>query len=253
MKVLFLLFLVGCSGHLLNSGPRQGKVTYSYVDAGGSFSYLRDLKVVDKKIITRNQILDLKGSGSQLLEKSIMVSRVGSIKTPKARLVAVRPEASEYVVWLEGKRYVSRMQLNPQKKNLSIDLEGPEPRWQGRREEPFPKGKYFCFFGQVPECLYHNFLLKNALTEENRRFDFYVIWESYPFVQEMLTRVGKKLFAPATLKFDGEIKGLFRYIVEIEGQVVLYQFTKNFELVKVAWISQGITIAPPGQEIADDE
>jgi hypothetical protein len=228
-------------------------MTYSYVDAGGSYSYLRDLKIADKKIITRNQILDPKGSGSQLLEKSIMVSKVGSIKTPKARLLTVRPEASEYVVWLEGKRYVSKMQLNPSKKNLSIELESPESRWQGRTEEVFPKGKYFCFFGQIPECLYHNFLLKNALTQENQRLDFYVIWESYPFVQDMLTRVGKKLFAPATVKFDGEINGLFRYIVEIEGQVVLYQFTKSFELVKVAWISQGITIAPPGQEIAEDE
>jgi hypothetical protein len=253
VKHLVLFLLLGCSGHLLNSGPKQGKTTYSYVDSGGTFSYLRDLKIVDKKIISRNQILDPKGSGSQLLEKSIMVSRVGSIKTPKARLLTVRPEASEYIVWLEGKRYVSRMQLNPKKKNLRIELESPETRWQGEKEESFPRGKYFCFFGQIPECLYHNFVLKNALTQENRRFDFYVIWESYPFVQDILTKVGKKIFAPATVKFDGEIKGLFRYIVEVEGQVILYQFTKTFELVKVAWISQGITIAPPGQEIAEDE
>jgi hypothetical protein len=75
--------------------------------------------------------------------------------------------------------------------------------------------------------------LKNALTQESRRFDFFVIWESYPFVQDILTKVGRKLFTPATLKFDGEINGLFRYIVEVEGQMVLYQFTKSFDLVKV--------------------
>jgi hypothetical protein len=253
VKFFLLVFLVSCSSHMLNGGPRQGKTTYSYIDAGGRFSYQRDLKLLDKKVITRNQILDPKGSGTQLLEKSVMVSRVGSIKNTKARLLTVRPEASEYIVWLEGKRYVSRMQLNAKAKSLSIDLESPESRWQGKSDVGFPKGKYFCFFGQIPECLYHNFLLKNARIQENRRFDFYVIWESYPFVQDILTKVGKKLFAPATLKFDGEIKGLFRYIVEVEGQMVLYQFTKTFDLVKVAWISQGITIAPPGQEIAEDE
>jgi hypothetical protein len=253
VKFIFLFLFVSCSGHLLNGGPRQGKMTYSYLDSGGRFSYLRDLKLVDNKIITRNQIINPKGSETQVLEKSIMVSRIGSIQHSKIRLLTVRPEASEYIVWLEGKRYVSRMQLNPKKKNFSIELEGPETRWQGTREEVFPKGKYFCFFGQLPECLYHNSLLKNALSNKTRRLDFYVIWESYPFVQDILMKIGNKLFAPATVKFDGEIQGLLRYVVEVEGQVVLYQFTKTFELVKVAWISQGITIAPPGEEIAEDD
>ena len=78
------------------------------------------------------------------------------------------------------------------------------------------------------------------------------MWDSYPYIQDQLTRVGKSLFAPASVKFDGVIKNHFRYIVEIEGQVLLYQFTKSFDLVKVAWISQGITIAPPGEEIAEE-
>ena len=253
MKFYFLLFLFSCSSHFFNGAPREGKMTYSYLDAAGRFNYVRDLKLIDKKIITINQILDPKGSGSQILEKSVMLSRIGSIKSSKTRLLIVRPEASEYVVWLDGKKYLSKMRLDSKSKGLLIDLESPENRWQGRKSESFPKGNYFCFFGQLPECLYHNFLLKNARSQEDVRFDFYIIWESYPFVQDILTKVGKKIFAPATVKFDGEIKGLFRYIVEVEGQMLLYQFTKSFELVKVAWISQGITIAPPGQEIAEDE
>ncbi len=68
-----------------------------------------------------------------------------------------------------------------------------------------------------------------------------------------MAKVGKNLFAPASVKFDGENNGLFRYIVEVEGQEVLYEFTKSYDLVKVVWISQGITIAPPGQEIVEDE
>ena len=64
---------------------------------------------------------------------------------------------------------------------------------------------------------------------------------------------GVRLFASATLKFDGEIKGQFRYIVEVEDQVVTYFFSKSYEFIKMAWISQGITIAPPGQEIVEEE
>lgn len=253
MKFLFLLFLISsCSSSRFTGNPREGKTTYSHVDESGSFDFIRESKVIKKKIVTRNQLIDRKGSGAKLLEKTIMVSQVGSIKSKKSRLLTVRPQASEYSVWLEGKKYISRMQLNPAKKSMKISLESPEARWQGTSEVPFPKGKYFCFFNQIPECLYHNYLLVKAAENENRRYDFYVIWDSYPFVQDILTKVGNKLFAPASVKFDGEIKGLFRYIVEVEGQAVLYQFTKSFDLVKVAWITQGITIAPPGQEIAEE-
>lgn len=253
MKFLFLLLLItSCSSPVLTGKPREGKTTYSHVDESGSFDFIRESKVIKKKIVTRNQLIDRKGSGSKLLEKTIMVSQIGSIKSKKSRLLTVRPQASEYSVWLEGKKYISRMQLNPAKKSMKVSLESPEARWQGTSEIAFPKGKYFCFFNQIPECLYHNYLLVKATENQNRRYDFYVIWDSYPFVQDILTKVGNKLFAPASVKFDGEIKGLFRYIVEVEGQAVLYQFTKSFDLVKVAWITQGITIAPPGQEIAEE-
>ena len=253
MKLLFLLlFISACSSSGLTGKPREGKTTYSHVDESGTFDFVRESKVIKKKIVTRNQLIDRKGSGAKLLEKTIMVSQIGSIKNKNSRLLTVRPQASEYSVWLEGKKYNSRMQLNPAKKSMRVTLNSPETKWQGTSEIPFPKGKYFCFFNQIPECLYHNYLLIQATENENRRYDFYVIWDSYPFVQDILTKVGKKLFASASVKFDGEIKGLFRSIVEVEGQAVLYQFTKSFDLVKVAWITQGITIAPPGQEIVEE-
>ena len=254
MKLLVSLFLLSsCSAHLVRPKPFNGETTYSYVDETGTFNYLRQTKKIDKKIITRNQIRDQKGNGLRLLEKSILVSRIGSIKNKKKRLLTLRPEASEYTVWIDGKKYVSRMQINAPAKSMRISLESPEKKWQGTTEVSFPKAKYFCFFGQLPECLFENSLLEAASSQNTQRFDFYIVWDSYPYIQDLLTGTGKDLFVPAALKFDGEISGLFRYIVEVEGQVILYQFTKNFELVKVAWISQGITIAPPGQEIAEDE
>lgn len=249
--LLLFLLITGCSGTVLRGKPREGKTTYSYVDTAGSFNFVRESKTINKKLVTRTQLLDRTGSGNKLLEKSITVSQVGSIKSNNKRLITVRPLASEYTVWLDGKRYVSKMQLNAAKKSMRLTLDSPESRWQGTSDIPFPKGKYFCFFNQIPECLYHNYLLINASEYQTQRFDFYVIWDTYPYIQDVYTRVGKKLFAPASIKFDGENKGLFRYIVEVEGQEILYQFTKSFDLVKVAWISQGITIAPPGQEIAE--
>lgn len=238
---------------MFKGSPKQGKTTYSYVDVGGSFRFVRESKDIKKKLVTRGQLLDTKGSSSRVLEKSINVSQVGSIKSKDKRLLTVRPLASEFTVWLEGKKYTSRMKINTATKSMRVTLESPEAKWQGTSEIKFPQGKYFCFFNQIPECLYHNYLLNQAVENEGRTFGFYVVWDSWPFIQDQLTRVGKNLFAPASLKFDGEIKGQFRYIVEVEGQMVLYHFTKSFDLVKIAWIAQGITITPPGEEIVDDE
>lgn len=254
MKFLALLFfLSSCSSGILRGKPHEGKTTYSYADESGQYNYVRESKNIKQKLVTRSQIVDKKGSGAKLLEKSIMVSQIGSIKNKKGRLLTVRPQASEYTVWLEGKKYVSTMKINSKTKAMSVTLDSPETKWQGTSEVEFPKGKYFCFYNQIPECLYHNYLLTNASENEQQLFHFYVVWDTWPYIQELLTKVGKKLFAPASVKFDGENKGLFRYIVEVEGQEVLYEFTKSFDLVKVAWISQGITITPPGQEIVDDE
>lgn len=253
MKFLFFLFLLsGCTSQLLTGKQSEGKTTYSYVDESGSFNFRRESKLINQKLVTRNQLLEKKDSGTKLLEKTILVSRIGSIKSRKTRLLTVRPEASEYTVWLEGKKYLSRMKINTTTKSMALTLESPEARWQGTSQVKFPKGKYFCFFNQIPECLYHNYLLTKSTERKTQRFDFWIVWDSYPYVQDVLTKVGRNLFARATLKFDGENNGLFRYIVEVEGQEILYLFTKSFDLVKVAWISQGITIAPPGQEIAED-
>lgn len=250
MKILlFLLIAAGCS---TAGKPREGKTSYSYVDASGSYRLVREAKEVKKRIVSRNQLMDTKGSQNRVVEKSVMLSQVGSIKSGKSRLLVVRPLASEFVVWLEGQKYTSKMQINEKSRSMRLTLNAPEARWKGTREIPFPRGKYFCYFNQIPECLYHNQLLSLALNGRNRKIDFYVIWDAFPFIQEQYSYVGKELFAPATIKYDGEFNKQHRYVVEVEGQMILYTFSKSFDLAKMAWIAQGITIAPPGEAIVDE-
>lgn len=253
MRILFFLFfLSGCSG-LSHGIQKSGKSTYTFVDASGTFKLVRETKLLKQKIGTRIQLIDTKGSRQKVVEKSVLLSQIGSIKIKDKRLLTVRPTASEFTVWLEGKRYFSQMKIDTKQKGMRLTLESPEEKWRGTSLIKFPAGKYFCFYNQLPECLYHNYLLILAKENPNQKYDFYLIWDGYPFIQDQLSRVGQKLFAAASLKFDGEIKGLFRYIVEVEGQMILLQLTESFDLVKVAWITQGITIAPPGQAIVEDE
>lgn len=250
MKLLLsLLFLCSCSSHMFSGEPRQGKTTYSYSDAGGRLKFSRESKVIKKTLITRNQFLN---SQNKLLEKSVMVSQIGSIKSKSSRILTVRPEASEFQIWLEGKKYSSQMRINERTKSMTVTLDSPEEKWRGTTEYRFPKGKYFCFFNQLAECLYKNYLLEKAFKFPNQKFDFFVIWDGFPYIQDLYTGAGTTLFSAANLVYEGPEKKSFRYIIEIDGQTIVYVFSKSFDLEKIAWIAQGIVIVPPGQEVHDE-
>ena len=193
------------------------------------------------------------GGSERVVEKSVTVSQVGSVRDGKGRALVMRPMASEFTVWLEGKKYSSKMQLDTKRKSMRVTLDSPEQKYRGQSEIPFPRGKYFCFFSQIPECLYHNQILIQAHENKKRNFDFYIVWDNYPYVQEQLTNIGKNLFSHASVKYDGEPKGRIRYIIEVEEQVLLYQFTKSFELTGYSWISQGINMVRPGEEVKNEE
>lgn len=224
--------------------PREGKIVYNYNDVAGKFGFVREHKLLKNKLISRTQITN----SGKVLEKSILVSELGSVKQSKKRLVTLRPKASEFTVWFEGKKYFSKTKLNIKDKSLTVQYDSPET---GVRSEsvPFPKSRFFCYYSQIPECLYHNTLLTQAY-DSKAAFDFYFIWESYPFNQEQFSHLGKNLFSKATLKYEGIDKNLLRFIVEVEGQIILYHFSKSFDLVKISWIAQGITVLPSGEDIS---
>jgi hypothetical protein len=245
---LFLLLLLFSCGTVFKKAPRQGKTVFSYSDVSGQYGLVREVKLLKNKLITRSQITASVGNSSKILEKTITVSQLGSIKENTKRLVTLRPQASEFTVWLEGKRFFSKMQLNPETKKMDITLENPELKTGSVQSVPFPKGRYFCFYSQVPDCLYHNSYLTRAQDTPNHPFEFYIVWDNYPYIQDQLSNVGKNLFAPATIKFEGFYKNLLRYVLEVEGQIILYHFTKSYDLVKMSWIAQGITVLPPGEE-----
>lgn len=254
MKLLLALIFIASCAQLRGRGePRQGKNIYSYTDVSGNFTYIRDVKTIKKKLVTRSQIMVPSAGTDKVVEKTVAVTQIGTVKEKSGRSLVVRPLASEFSVWLEGKKYTSKMQLNTVKKVMRVTLDSPEAQWKGTSEVAFPRGKYFCFYSQIPDCLYHSQLLSKALDEKKKTFDFYVVWDNYPYVQEQLSNVGKNLFSHATLKYDGERKGRIRYIIDVEEQVLLYHFTKNFDLAGFSWISQGINLVLPGEEVKSEE
>jgi hypothetical protein len=245
----FLLFLFSCASPIKKRGDFRR--IYSYTDVTGTYQLERETKVVKNKIVTRSNLIDLKTNKS--LEKSITVSQVGTVSGAGGRRAALRPLASEFDVWLEGKKYSSSMVLDAKRKLMKMNLDSPEEKWKGPVEIPFPQSKFFCFYSQVSDCLYYNNFLTRAFKNPDESIEFYLVWDSYPFIQEQLTGVGKNLFSRALLKFDGKIKNRLRYELEVDGQIILYHFSSAHDLVKIAWIAQGITILPPGEEIGNED
>ncbi len=256
MKTTLLIFLLttlfSCAS-ILKSTPKMGKEAFNYTDVSGSYHLTRESKIIKRKLVTRSQLFSMVGGGQKLVEKSITVSQIGSTKGKKTRALTVRPLASEFTVWLEGKKYYSKMSLNTKTKSLQIDLDSPESKWKGSSSIKFPRGHIFCFFSQLAECLYQGQLLERVFDGRTKRADFYVVWDSYPYTSEQFANLGGGVFAPATVRYDGVKLGLYRFEVEVDGQILLYYFSKSFDFVKMSWIAQGLTISPPEEEQDSEE
>lgn len=248
---LFIFLVLSCGSILSKRSPKETKNSYAYLDSSGRFVYSREQKLIKNKLISRTQIASSEGNSQRPLEKSIMVSQLGSVKDTKGRSLVMRPYASEFTVWLEGKKYETKLRLDPKTKSMVVTLNSPEAKWKGQSLVPFPKGRQFCFYSQIPDCLYHNQYLIKSSDKKGETFPFYVVWDNYPYVQEQFSGVGSKLFAPAVLKYEGESKGVMKFMVEVDGQSILYHFSKSFDLIRMFWISQGVSIIPPNEEIND--
>ena len=253
MKFLILLIFCSCSGLTPKTLSKNNKKIYSFYDVTGKYKLTRESIFLDNKIVTRTFLQSSQESNEKILEKSVTVSQIGTIKDKKNRTLAVRPFASEFDVWLEGKKYSSQMNLNGSTKSMQIDLDSPESKWKGRQNIKFPKGSHFCFFSQLAECLYYSHTLEKSLKHRSDIFRFYVVWDNFPFVQEQISGVGDKLFSSASVRFESEERSALRFTIDVNGQTLIYQFSKSFELVRMFWIANGISILPYGEEINEDD
>jgi hypothetical protein len=253
LSLASLFLFISCSQLNKTGAPASGSSVYTYNDASGRYKHSREFKLAKNRLISRAQLIPYGGSSQKPLEKSITVSQLGTIKKNKQRIKIVRPFAADYSIWLDGKKYSSSIRLDEKRKAMVVNLESPESKWQGKSVITFPSGQYFCFYSQLPECLAHYGFLERSKNKKSAKFNFHVIWEGYPYLQEQYAGVGGQLFTPASIVFEKVDKGEFRYQVEIGGQTLLYSFSKSNELIRIFWIAQGIAILPPGEEISDDE
>lgn len=220
--------------------------TYAYKDVSGEYECTREIKKSKAKLATRTSLISAAGRGNKLVEKTFVLSEIGSVRINRGRATAIRPMLSQHTTWLEGKRYFSQMKLNPASKKLDVLMQSPEGKWNGKQSLSLPKGRIFCFYSQLPECLLISGLL-DQVSREKKTPNFYVVWDSYPYHQEHFNGLGQSAFAYARLVLEKRGKSSMHYNVELSDQVLSLHFTDKGNFVRQFWTSQGISLIPPSE------
>ena len=221
--------------------PPFYKKKYELVDKHGRFSVYREAGRAKKNLdyIVKKQVRSLRNQ-KKIVEQSIAVATPGRLK----QVSLLRPKISQYKVWLNAKEYFSELRIDVENRKMVLKMKSPDPRWQGIKTFPFPKGNgVFCFYSMVIECLSKTGLIEKAIKNKAGTISFHMIWDGHPYLQEQYVNLPSRLFAPATLSFEGkESQDEYRFSLEVEGQTLFYGINKEGIPIKLFWVSEGLSM-----------
>lgn len=258
LKIIFsilLSLLVACSGvKSKRVSPETPEVKPNQVavgnflelsDKSGKFKILKESGMINKgkTLVVKKKMFANGESDKKLLEKSITISTLG-VLSKKIRVL--RPDASQYTVWLDGQKFFSEMKLDPKSKSMKLRLVSPEEKWNGEQLVKFPDGTgVFCFFSQLFECVSTTSFFKKAVENGSGRMNFHLIWDGYPYLAEQYGGVPDELFTNARMEYDG-VNDLreHRFSLKFNEQEIFYLLTTDLSGAKIYWVSEGYTLIP---------
>ncbi len=264
LLLIFVLILCSCSSTKkaaeIKKDLIQAPEKYSYTDKNGQF-LVRLSSGFNKKtnvFFTKRSLEIPEKDTDNLLETSVTFSDLGSVKKKNI----LRPKISQYNVWFDGKKYFSELKMNQAKKAIDVRMISPESQWNGVKQIKLPSTKsLYCFFSQVIECAKTiGFLAESSKKEEGILY-FYLIWEGYPYLNETFTNIPSQLFSKAQLEYDGITKeNERRFNLKVAGQSIFYVVDDKFQMKKMFWVSQGISMvsasakkASAGKNASEDD
>jgi hypothetical protein len=235
------MFLCGCSlnrGQNLTPARESQTVVYNYTDQTGSYLLKREVKYSNKKIITRTKIFSNQSNSE--VESTVAVSILGTVRTPKNRKIRVLlPNVSQFKVWFSKKEHFSQVKLNRKSKQVDVLTKNPEKKGNFEQSFSIPKGRFFCFFSQLPECLKEQNLL---YLSAQKKVQLFVVWDNFPYHSELYEGMGTNPITSATLEISKHSKDELKYSLDIGNQIIFYHFDKKLMFKGFYWISQGISL-----------
>ncbi|MEA9355001.1 hypothetical protein SHI21_02250 [Bacteriovorax sp. PP10] len=254
---LFMMTLVSCA-RMSQKNPKEMLVNhedqFNYTDKNGQYS-VKISSGLDKtgKIFFTKRVMELPSrQKDKALEQSVVLSSIGSLKK---KMMILRPKASQYNVWFDGKKYTSELKINTAKKAIDVKMTSPESQWNGTKQVKFPNSRTLpCFFSQVIECAKVSGFINKASDKQTGTMNLMIIWEGYPYLNETFSDFPNELFSEAQLEFDGKTKQAERrFNLRVGGQSIFYVLNDKDVMTKMFWVSQGITMVSKSSKNAEPE
>ncbi len=246
MRIGFLLFfLISCSGtDMISKSEKRSKThLFDYKDFSGNYTLRREVKYQNKRLVTRAKLLSKNGKE---LESQVSVSKIGTVSSSKNKnIVSLLPQISQFRVWFNKKEYFSQLRILRKKRKIEITTKSPEEKWNSVKNYGIPKGNYFCYFSQLPECLKAQNLLLQAARKSLLLF---VIWDNFPYHNEQYEGLGSEPILSANLSLSKHSKTEFKYALDIGNQVIFYHFDRDLDFTKMFWVSQGVSVVKRAKE-----
>lgn len=244
MKIFFLLavfILCSCSLLVKEESLINSTKIYDFEDTSGNYTYSKKIRFVKDEFITR---VSLKSNTSGPdLERTTSVSKMKLNKSSNSTVML--PKIAEHKVWFSKKLYYSKIEANPSNKTYKVTMSSPDLKWNGVKEFKVPNSKTMCWYSQLADCM----KLLNLLDYSDKKKDFVIIWDSYPYHTEQLKGVtDETLFVAASVKYDDDFQGYKRFDVTIGNSSMVYFYNDKKKFQKAFWISQGISLTTKEKE-----
>jgi hypothetical protein len=235
--LLGFIFLVSCASiPNISRDKLTGKTEFLYSDANGKYTFVREVKKLKSQLITRTRLYN-RGKRTSSLETSVTVSRVGKRKD---NTVALLPEASQFFVWFDKKKYVTNLKIDRRNRKLIMHKTGPVKTDNISTKYELPKSNYICFFSQLPECVLGQGLLMKS---QSGKVGISIIWDSFPFNKEQYEGMTNNPVTQAEFYFSEKMSNSLRFELDLGNQIVFYHFDKKLKFEKMFWVSQGLSIS----------
>lgn len=246
---ILIIFLASCSGLAPESLARfddfykeSMQARYDLVDKAGKFVVVREsgYRAQNNRFFTKSSVYPEDEDRAKLLEESFVISNPGMLSK---KLKVMRPFASRYNVWFEGKKFTTEMYLNEKEKGLEIKMTSPESQWNGTKNISLPQGTgVYCFLSQLVECVRMTGFFHLSAKNDAGVMNFHLIWEGYPYYAEQYLYVPDEPISQARLTYDGVNNfGETRFTLEVGEQRIFYFVDKEYNFLKRFWVAQGLS------------
>lgn len=247
----FILLSLGSCSLLSRKNPadlvddfykKSSTSRFDLVDKAGAFVVVRDngYREKDNRFLTKSAIYPENDDRNKLLEESVTISNPGALG---GKVKVMRPFASRYRVWFDGKEYKTEMFLREKEKGLEIKMTSPEEQWSGNKMVTLPKGTgVFCFLNQLVECVRMTGFFNLASKNDTGVMNFHLIWDGYPYYSQQYLNLPNEPISEAKLTFDGRTaSGDSRFTLDVENQKIFYFVDKEYNFIKRFWVAQGLS------------